>query len=490
MQSRSRLPHDVLLVISSYCDRRTLSALILTCRDLHAGCAKYVLAGPVVLTGSSQVVSFIYFMRAQRSRRWRHLRSLTLAHEPISPSIAAELARVIPRASHLETLEFESAESLLGVHPDLPLAFAAVKSIKHIVIHEAYQHTCRMLEAMHWPLETATLIKTVYRPGWFESTKLARMHPASLLRNSRSTLKSLVYRSWTERNELLLTYPVFPELRSLIIDGTWCPVPAQWGVTYPNLQDLSVHTIDSHFMETNEFDDILAHVATRQSNLDGFNGQSYWTHLESFEGDILDLYLLGLPCRIRSVSVTASSLQFFSRAMHNAYPDKISISLTSDMTEVGESGLLDCLRDPCLANLRCLNLSIDLMLPSYTVRFEQQMDQIVRGLQTMNVKELSLKLYAHKASSYNIRGPDFDCDTSPPPSPRKLQHPCPVEIWIRHIQPETFSKQVLERVPSLESVALYIRSAFWFEHEPKETRMRREKTDDGIQHSVLPPIEW
>lgn len=357
MDARPKLPYDVLLIVAAFADRKPLLALMTTCRSLHSDCAKYVLQDPVVLRGNNDIISFIYFMRPHKGKRWRHLRSLRFLNEPITPRIAEALARVIHRASHLESLTFEHAERTLGAHPDLPLAFAATRTVKHLVIDYGYQHTCRMLEAMHWPLESAVLNHTDYIPEWHDLDILNRLHPAALLKNSRATLKTLECDCWSECSDTLHTYPVYPKLESFYLEGVWCPRAAQWAISYPSLKQLSVHTIDSHFMEVDD-EDIAVHNANRLLNLSEYTEQTQqWNELEEFSGDALDLYLVGLTCRIRDtvLSLCSDSLQFFAPVMETARPMRLRLSITADLFS---QPVPTYLQDPGLVDLKSLELNV------------------------------------------------------------------------------------------------------------------------------------
>ncbi|KAM5532509.1 hypothetical protein V8D89_013796 [Ganoderma adspersum] len=216
MDTRSRLPHDVLLHVASFADRKSILALPTTTRSLHIDCGKYALQDPVVLGGDRHIASFISFMRPHKHQRWRHLRTLHLRGKPISPRTAEALAKVIPYASHLTFLEFEHAERTLGAHPDLPLAFAALGAIKGIVIDHGSQHTCRMLEAMHWPLGSAVLRHSDHE---FDPDYLGRIHPAALLKNSRGTIKTLENQLWSDFDDVLDTHPVYPQMESLHVQS-------------------------------------------------------------------------------------------------------------------------------------------------------------------------------------------------------------------------------------------------------------------------------
>ena len=331
-------------------------ALLATNRSLHNDGGKYALQDPVELGGNRNIASFIFFMRPHKHKRWRHLRTLRLRGTPISPRIAEALAKVIPYASHLKFLEFEDAEKTLGAHPDLPLAFAALAAVEYIVIDHGYQHTCKMLEAMHWPLENAELKHSDHE---FQRDCLDRIHPASLLKNSHATLKTLECQLWSNFDDVLDTNPIYPHLESLHIEGIWCPSVAHWAICYPDLKRLHVSTVDGHCMNGGSEDWLGRCAAIRSHNLEEHVAQEHqWVELEEFVGNnALDLYLLGLPCRIRAIAfdLCPVSLLFFSAAMETARPTDLTLTINSELFSQPIPAYLE---DPGLAHVQHLGLSV------------------------------------------------------------------------------------------------------------------------------------
>ncbi|KAI0708831.1 hypothetical protein C8T65DRAFT_206399 [Cerioporus squamosus] len=461
---------------------------MLTNRDLHDTCAKYVLQDDVHLGDSEDVISFIYFMRPGKRKRWRYLQGLVFDGGHISSLVAAELARVIPRATKLERLTFERAEATLSAHPDLAVALASLPNVKHVRIEKAYQHTCRMLEAMRWPLESISLNKTSYARSWRDTDKLERLHPARLLQNSRTTLKFIKCESWTECNEVLPTYPVYPEVDTLAVEGVWCPRSAQWAKCYPNLKRLIVGTIEEHFMETDE-GSLIEHADARRRNLEEHahaREDAVWTTLETFSGGPLDLYLLGLPCRIRSISMSIceESSQFFSPVMEVALPTYLRLHVPDPSRRNRTPALAFCLRSPGMQKVEHLSLKF-----SFTVRdsgtdtdsIESILEQTLTSLSYLSTREFSLTMDYDQFSYYYA---DSDEDASTPSEPP----PDPVELWFTNYDAKAIAQAFFDAVPSLERVNLSVGLATTC--NPLEAFQR---TEDGIvasSHVARPHDEF
>ena len=359
------MPFDVLLVIASFCSRPTLLRIMSTNRDLYRGCPKYILADPVRLGGDRRVVSFIRFMRPHRRNRWRHLLSLTMTGPALSPEVAEELAKEIHHASRLRDLHFTDAEDTLGSHPNLAIEFALLKSVKRVKIFKGFRHACRMLEAMHWPLEEISLADMAVRYDvdyWLEPGWLQRMHPTVLLKNAQSTLKQFTQDGWREYYESPSPY-IYPNLRSLVIRDVWHPRSVLWTSAFPQLQSLTVYTIDSDLIGDDPDDsDVYAHFqeSNREEQLRSGNA---WKRLETFKGNsILDLYILGLPCRIEhvDVGVGAGCLRYFRTVMADARPMHLTlfffgcIALPLDWPAY--------LQDPSLRDLHTLDIDITFVI--------------------------------------------------------------------------------------------------------------------------------
>ncbi|KAI1790530.1 hypothetical protein LXA43DRAFT_1061998 [Ganoderma leucocontextum] len=439
-------------------------------------------------------------MRPDKHKRWRHIRILRLDGEPLSPHIAEAFARVIPRASQLEHLEFEHAETTLRTHPDLPLAFAALRTVKHIVIYYGSQYTCRMLEAMHWPLESAELNHTDDDQDWQDPDTLDRMHPAVLLKNSRTTLKTLECKYWTKFNYLLDTYPVYPQLESLRVEGAWCPRTAQWTVSYPSLKRLSVETIDAARYSANIDEDHFArHAANRSFNLEEHMVQEQqWSELEQFIGhNALDLYLLGFTCRIRDIvfSLSPESLPFFAPVMERARPTRLGLSITSSLFSQPVPTYLE---DPGLTDIKSLELHVKILVTNMhgdtgDIDVDRFLGYVRGTLQRASAREFALFLEVDNITWLaNLRDslPGIVSFRELEQTERALRSSptvplSRVETWVDNADLDALARGFLDEVPSLEWVKLSIQPSA--SSEWKSAQSSRGRGADG-QLKNAPPL--
>ncbi|TFK79168.1 hypothetical protein K466DRAFT_560074 [Polyporus arcularius HHB13444] len=458
------LPYDVLCTVASFSYRHELFALMLASRDLQLECAKCILQDTVALNSDKGIVSFIYFMCRNQRRRWRFLRSLEFGNTDLDPYVAAELGRVISRASRLEVLSFEHAEVTLGAHPQLGLGLAAISSIKHIELRHVAQHACRMLEAMSWPLETACLEASEYDQDWEDPNWGERMHPAALLKNSRATLQSFKYDMWSECDLRLPQYPVYPALYALHLVDSWLPPTSQWPLTYPNLRKLKVSSIDGGC----PIDDL---TTTRLTNVLEYAEFGCWQELEHFSGGLLDLYALGLPCRILNVeiSVSASSVDALEPALSNARPSRLTIRFWDRRMFDGDAPGLEFpshLRIPGMAEVRTMQLEITTAGPKRGLDLDPFLEQVYDALSPLELHEFILYVeYPDCKDRRRIIESDASDEDEGVAVRRRAPTPCALQIWAETADARALASRAFSAVRSLRSFELII-------HPPRSVRYR------------------
>ncbi len=104
-------------------------------------------------------------------------------------------------------------------------------------------------------------------------------------------------------------------------------------------------------------------TTTRLTNVVEYAEFGCWQELEHFSGGLLDLYALGLPCRILNVeiSVSASSVDALEPALSNARPSRLTIRFWDRRMFDGYAPGLEFpshLRIPGMAEVRTMKLEI------------------------------------------------------------------------------------------------------------------------------------
>ncbi|KAI0750441.1 hypothetical protein C8Q74DRAFT_1374028 [Fomes fomentarius] len=328
------LNHDVMRAVVEHAERNTVLSLMLCCGALHQDCVRVLLAEPVYLgQESDRDWSFLQFMSADR-RRWQYLRGLIFesVESRFDALLVEGIIEGIRQAPNLEQLKFRNAEQLLNAYPGLGAALASLENVRHLKICGAANHTCLLLESVQWPLVTAELIWSSGDDDWDdwdEADLYARMHPTALLRGAQNTLIRLQCMSWGGI-EYRPGYPIYPNLKSFSIYDMEDLRPDEWVKTYPNVSELSVFIVslqglDGMVSSTEEawFRD------TRERNMHALVNQC-WPRLEAAcLSCVAELYILGLPCHIRSLKFidTTWCLLWLPETMEYAQPVVLELSL-------------------------------------------------------------------------------------------------------------------------------------------------------------------
>lgn len=364
----STLNVDILLVVASFCDQSTLCMLIGTCKTLYRTAARYALGErAVVLRSDRQIERFLRFMRPQHGQRWKLLRELEIDTDFLErPYIAKTLASAILKATHLEKLKLAPTKVILGSHPDLGPAFASLPSVKHVEIVGVSGLTCRMLEDMRWPLETAIIERLSIHDLWKDDINdYNAINPIEMLRNARRTLRSLSLDTWLGWRLRSPDIPVYPNMKSLAVMHGHCPPTGPWAMAFPDLEHLKIYTLEHACLDVSD-EALEIQFETREENREEHLSRGTWNKLESFKGAALDLYLVGVPCHIRhlKLGVSREELLFLPAALSDARPTILDLDIYSRMLKGGDNDwMLEHLRDPALNAVRVLNLRLKLHLP-------------------------------------------------------------------------------------------------------------------------------
>ncbi|EIW52140.1 uncharacterized protein TRAVEDRAFT_32017 [Trametes versicolor FP-101664 SS1] len=485
-KSSTTLNIDVLLVIVAFCEGPTLSTLIRTCKAFYHTAARHYLEDRgATLRSDREIALFLRFMRPDQGKRWRYLYELHFDKDSlIGPSLAKSFAYGIKKAVNLEVLKFAYVEATLSSHPDLGPAFASLPRIKHITMSKVGGIACKMLETMQWPLETAALCRTALnRKAWPDENRYERLNPAQLFKNACRTLRSLNLDSWRDYVDHS-PLPVYPRMKSLTVIGNNCPSTAPWAAAYPHLGYLEVSTIEQALLDLSE-DSLELYLETREENRQGHLTRGTWKELETFKGAPLDLYLVGVPCRIRrlELDIMKDELRFLPIVVADTLPAELILDLASQVLNGGDNAwLLDHLRDPALSSVRALTLTLRDHLPS-TADFPDFWDRLADALPSLTLDSLAVKIKIesmkdmHWFTFSSPTGSDSDSARRAEQAriDRPMPPPCETELYISTLAADTLARRFLQVSHSLESVEVDV--AFWWnsEYENKNVRMTRRE---------------
>ncbi|KAI0738331.1 hypothetical protein C8Q80DRAFT_272058 [Daedaleopsis nitida] len=312
LRTPPKLNLDILRTVLEHAERGTQLTLMRTCHAFYQDGAKQVLSEPAWIDWRDEVgiASFLDFVRAEDGRRWPLLTGLIIGSGWIRSQLAEPLVEGIRQWSNIEYLELRHVDDFLSSHPDLVTALSTLRNVKHLKVTHAAKCCCELLERAEWQLVTAELSFATEGVGdWSMADILPRMHPAALLRSSRTSLVKLRCQFWEPASdEWNPALPVYPNVRKLEMSGIWYPATRQWVESYPNLRNLHVFATPTdqssiHDVEHSEF------RGTHERNRVALVGRC-WDNLDVVSASWAELYLLGLTCRVRHLRTSGPSWSF------------------------------------------------------------------------------------------------------------------------------------------------------------------------------------
>ncbi|OJT12607.1 hypothetical protein TRAPUB_10848 [Trametes pubescens] len=373
--NQPRLNHDILLAVMTFCDKFTISRMLRTCSALSRHGARLLLNDTVNINDANALDSLCQFLRADNFSRMRHFRDLALRMDEKMPRpVARQLAEILGRSTHLDTLTLTEAEPILQSHdPAIATAIASLTSLRTLVLCGAEELSRNMMLMLQSPLEE---VRFEYDPHgdapfdeMLEPDELPQYHPLFLCQNFAASLRDLDCRFASPHTGF--TYPqlpMYPNLCCLTLQDDW-PVLRPWIASCPNLTELSSTTHHEVWVAEDEDDDQDINPEweeLRQRNLDDQVAHGTWTHLEEYSGNVVPLYILGLTCRIPSITidedVKSHHVGMLRTILAEAKPKSLGMCMTGSLDDLGDSeyGIAALLMLEGCSEIETLELSLDL----------------------------------------------------------------------------------------------------------------------------------
>ncbi|RPD55158.1 hypothetical protein L226DRAFT_538946 [Lentinus tigrinus ALCF2SS1-7] len=297
-----KLPLDVLLHIISLARIKTKSRMVKTCRILHREGGKTLLRScGVLLCTRNQIVSFLFFMRADPPGRFPSLRSFHLRAAEGLPMeseilLAGFFTELAERHSGLRTLRIHGY-NLTGEcsNDELARAVSRLRSITDLkldfVSHSAWSI---MRTAMLSRLVKADI--SVQDPVPFpESRTLVDIDLTHLLEGSCDTLQSFSFVGSHLNRIVTSRGPVYHRLQTLYHKaGEWLPEISHYITAFPALKSLSVAQEDSFLYAE-------GYASLRDVNQHYQHAHGSWPSLDYFWGTTQHLHALSLTCHVAHI---------------------------------------------------------------------------------------------------------------------------------------------------------------------------------------------
>ena len=342
---------------------KTATSIMATCRLLYHDGAKVILQSPVELDGSEkEALAVLRFVQAENLSRCPYVRGLHIVMDTVPPSVAKILANIVPRLTGLERLALVG-EQIFVSYPHLLSLFASLRSVKTLLVIDAGARCCQLIRTLRSRLVSAKI--------HFEREQAAMLslasstHPILLLEKSAATLESLSCGFLGNPDPTLTFFPpktTYPRLRCLTLSHTAYPDPVPFIRAAPNLVHLALESslltslAPSSFhmqivgmqramtLELQGDAQALPFPMPVEPGAGGAGGAACrWAHLQTFAGRVVDLWMLGLACRIPELLLTDAPAvrppRALTEALEHARPRHLQLFFTGQpLTDVLGAG--------------------------------------------------------------------------------------------------------------------------------------------------------
>ncbi|KAH9884396.1 hypothetical protein C8Q73DRAFT_719963 [Cubamyces lactineus] len=488
-----RLNLDVLLHIIEFCKPPEGCALIQTCRVLYAEGPKYLLKQAIRIENWIALQRFLSFLEPKvqmptqselpgdsplQHRRHHLVRSLKfnmgpystvviLENDPIGLQYAAEsmteqqvalraLVAALPCMTALSSLTIWSSEAFFCSHgPNLVAAFAALTSLHTLEVYYGGRRTVRMLRELQSSLVHACVdFNGSPNTPFFNELPLEDWpahHPALILAHSADTLERLQCRRWRTHPRITPnpnTTPVYPRMRELSIDYGTLPVTIAYIRAYPNLTSFRFNSGQPPH-ELLVYPDFPQPEACREqceANIAAqLREEPTWERLEWVSASSVDLYMLGLTCRVPHVTVQQlASFTVLAPALEHLRPTRMDMEWGPlGFAEAAVEDVHAALSGPGASQLKSLNIRLELYKAQRNLDIGTLLYALIPSLCHTTLEELRVRIWA----AY--------LDTSKG-TPRKGKALCTAERALNTFDAEAYLHQCTSALSSLREAEVSI----------------------------------
>ncbi|KAL1943172.1 hypothetical protein VTO73DRAFT_4247 [Trametes versicolor] len=383
---RPYLHDDILLHILNFASKDLLRTLTQTCRMLHSQGARYLLRDGVSLATDKQILSFMLFIvhnsGGERPRILR-LRELTLSREhpshierpgpdSVPPSevpgmLLQGLFVALASFGVLTRLTIYDSEEVLGLHPALPEAIAGLRTLLQLNVSFVGPRTVRMLKAFQSTLFWAdiSIESEVELP-------LEDKNPMLLLHGSRDSLRDLSATFSVSTPDS----PQYPLLTTLRLSYTDAPRTQHYVHAFPHLRTLTTWDCCG-WGHGESIEELRIQNQSEQERL------GTWPALESYQGTIMNLYLLGIRCPIRTVALSHFEDELEPEMLHavlgDARPRRLQLRIEGGYWLVAPE-FLETFTRPGVEALRRFELIVQLEEADRTMCVYTTLDSILLSI--------------------------------------------------------------------------------------------------------------
>ncbi|KAI0667045.1 hypothetical protein C8Q78DRAFT_982992 [Trametes maxima] len=389
----------------------TISAMMRTCRTLYqqAHGPRLLLREGITLSRGSDIVSLCSFMLADPPGRFQYLHALTLSQGNFSDVAVDALVDLLAHPNlHLESLVLHDAEEVLrsGVlifetdgYPytvtGVPLtnAITLLTTIRHLEMDGLEECAYALLEVFPSGLVSAMLTFDSPITQWGAPAEPEDYNPIVLLAQQADSLEVLEGAGFDADPDRVRYDVVYPRMRRIAVRHArpWRPATIAYVHAFPNLEHFGLSA-----PHVNPFAERALEMRRAQNREDQMNDGS-WQRLRVIEGDVFDVYALGLLCPVPEVRLRGVVFRYTTHYLEAILNDVRPVTLRATILGgclFGENGeMTSLLRGPETQCLRELELEVCFQPhEGETTTVDEMMDDIRRAIAPIPLRTLRLTL--------------------------------------------------------------------------------------------------
>ncbi len=297
--------------------RATIMALSRTCRYLRLESVRRLFSRSVRVNVVNQphlVAPFCHFMLGDPGLRFPLLHRLTIDVDHLAEDVAQLFSRVLAQSCRLEYFQIDS---LLDLEPHvvaiISSAIAALTSLKHLIVGHCSSNPHRSCDRIFYgamqnicsPLISIRVYMPTFELPDERILYVRNQDPIFLLSKLTGSLRSVHMGGQITVGGGIRVYPLVEELQvSCYLNGM--PDLRTYMICFPNARHLRCGFSNNSWVRHRHSDDIFREgccFATVQewhdyNKRDSDRHARAWPMLRSFQGSIIDAYVLSLPCRV------------------------------------------------------------------------------------------------------------------------------------------------------------------------------------------------
>ncbi|KAI0644870.1 hypothetical protein C8Q79DRAFT_912559 [Trametes meyenii] len=453
----------------------TVSTMMRTCRTLYqeAHGPHLLLREGITLSRDRQIISFYSFMLANPPGRFRFLHALTLSKGNFSDTAVDTLANLLDHPDlHLESLVLHDAEEVLRSsvllfetdgypYTGVPLtsAIASLTTVRHLEMDGLDECAYALLEIFPPGLVSVVLMLDSLITQWSAPARPEEYNPIVLLAQQADTLEVLEGSGFDADPDNVRYDVVYPRMRRITVRHArpWRPATVAYVHAFPSLEHFALFgTEDMHAglagPHRNPFAERALEMRRSQNREDQMNDGS-WQRLRVIEGDVFDVYALGLLCPVPEVRlqgvVFRSTIHYLEAILDDVRPVTLTATILGGCLFEENGEMTSLLRRPEAQCLRELELEVCFEpQEGDTITVDEMMDDIRHAVSPVPLHTLRLTLN----HGFLIKTTTFPDHHSLPEDYGLSLHAA--RRRQKRLDLKVYSDSFLDSMPTLESVVV------------------------------------